>query len=105
MENKKLSNAFLKLSNLYLKQANKKGGIAGITETTTLLSILNEAYKGNVKKVRKKLGKIKETELTDTQQELAQFIRAYCYKREGDKEQLASSKAEITNAQFLTQLE
>ena len=65
----------------------------------------NEAYKGNVKKVRKKLGKVKETELTDTQQELAQFIRAYCYKCEGDKGQLATSKEKISDENYLAQLE
>lgn len=105
LDNKKLKNAFLKLSTLYFKQASKKDSADELTEKTALLGILNEAYKGNVKKVRKKLGKMKTANLNEELQELKQFIVAYCYKCEGDKAQLASSKAEITNTQFLTQLE
>ncbi|MFK7981168.1 MAG: thioredoxin family protein [Saprospiraceae bacterium] len=105
LKNTKLKNAFLKLSNSYFKQANKKDSTGALTGKTALLSILNEAYKGNVKKVRKKLGKMKAASLDKELQELKQFIVAYCYKCEGDKVQLASSKAEITNTQFLAQLE
>lgn len=105
LTDKKMKNNFLKLSNLYLKRANKKDSNGEFGEHTALLNALNEAYKGKVKKVRKKLGKIKDTNLNKELQELRQFIVAYCYKCEGKKEQLASSKAEITNTQFLAQLE
>lgn len=104
MKNKKLKNAFLKLSNLYFKKANKKDDLANIAEQTVLLSILNEAYRGNVKKVRKKLGKVKDADLTDELQELKQFIVAYCYKCEGDDTKLASSKTAIKNEAYLAQL-
>jgi len=103
LDNRKLKNVFLKWSNVYFKQANKKG--EGLTQKTALLNILNEAYKGNVKKVRKKLGKINEDKLNPALKEMKAFILAYCYKCEGDKGQLASSKEKITDENYLAQLE
>ena len=103
--NKKLKSTFLKLSNLYFKQANKKTETAELSEKTNLLTILNEAYKGNVKKVRKKLDKVKEAKLTPELKEMKTFILAYCYKCEGDKGQLTSARAKITDKNYLAQLD
>jgi len=103
--NKKLKNVFLKFSNTYFKKANKKGSTEAFTDKIALLSILNEAYKGNVKKARKKLSKANDEKYSPALKEMQEFILAYCYKCEGAISQLANSKEKITDENYLAQLE
>lgn len=105
LDNIKLKNAFLKLSNIYFKQANKKENAEEFSNKIALLNILNEAYKGNIKKARKKLSKANNLKLSPSLIEMQEFIIAYCYKYEGDISQLASSKEKITDEHYLAQLE
>lgn len=103
--NKTLSGAFLRWSNTYYKRARKKGGSEELVQQTELLAVLNDAYKGNTKKVRKKLGKIKVNEDNAELQELTQFIKAYCYKCDGDQTKVDKMKAQLTTEAYIAQLE
>lgn len=104
IEDKTFKAAFFRWSNTYYKLARKKGGNATLEEESALLSILNEAYKGNTKKVRKKLDKLKIDQENPKLVELTQFIRAYCAKCEGDDKIVNQIKTELTNEDYLAQL-
>ncbi len=105
LTNKTLSGAFLRWSNTYYKRAKKKGGSKTLIQQTELLSVLNDAYRGNIKKVRKKLAKLKVDEESVELKELTQFIRAYCYKCEGDQAKVDKMKAQLNTEAYIAQLE
>jgi thioredoxin-like negative regulator of GroEL len=105
IDNKKFKNRFFKLSNHYFKLAQKEKGSKEAKQELVLLSILNDVYKGNTKKAQKKLAKVKESNNKSHLKELKHFIRAYSYKYMGEEAALEKEKEQISNVDYLMQLE
>lgn len=102
-EEKQWRKIFLRESNGYLKKAKKKTKKEDKPQIE-LLMILNQAYLGKIKKAKKKLSKINESDFIEPTIELKKFIMAYCYKKEGDEKMFIQIKDEITNKNYLEEL-
>jgi len=104
LPNKTLKVAFLRWSNSYYKLAKKASGATDLVKQAELLTVLNDAYRGNAKKARKKLAKLNISVANTELLELAQFIKAYCFKCEGELTELDKMKDEFTNEKYIAQL-
>ena len=97
--------AFLDKSNLYFKKTKGKAGNSELTELSELNQILNLAYRGRTKQVYKKIAKLDQKYSNIEAVELLNFIHAYCYKLEGDTDNLLIKKKLIVNENYLMQLD
>ncbi len=103
--NPSLKNAFLALSDQHFRQVSKKSNDEVLTHKAALYSILNDAYRRKPKQVMKQMARRKETYTDEALSELSHFIMAYCYKCEGDEENLRKEKKQLSNQEYLKQLE
>ena len=96
-----LKNKMLDHSTSYLMKARKKSEDEMTIQLAQLNQILNVALKGNAKKALKQLAKLNPNSNT---KEFTHFVRAYCYKCQGDEKSLESEKSKITDPELLASL-
>lgn len=99
-ESLKFKHAFLNISDAYFKKVIKKGKNKEMIANSNVNLILNDAYQGKIKKALKQALKIE-----DPNNELLNFILAYCYKCNDNKEELKKYKTLVKNPDLLTQLD
>ncbi len=97
-----IKDAFFDKSNEYLRKVKGESKLEGLSE---LHQILNIAYRGRTKQVYKKLQKMEGVYSDPEQIELFNFIQAYCYKVDGDTENLLIKKELIENKTYLDLLD
>lgn len=90
-------------SNRYFNKAKKKTEKEERLELE-LLILLNRAYLGKIKKVKKKLSKMEDSRFSATTTELKNFILGYCYKKEGDEKMLLQIKKSLTTDAYIEEL-
>ncbi len=95
-----LKKGFLNTSDTYFRKIEKKGSDETLLASSELNQILNNAYRGNIKKALKQTEKIGNSD-----SELQNFILAFCYKCDGQDDQMKKYSDLITNPDFLAQLE
>lgn len=96
----KFKNIFFTVSDKYFVKAMKKGKDENIIATASYNLILNDAYRGKIKKALKQALKVE-----DPNNELSNFILAYCYKCNDNDEALKKYKNLVKSPELLAQLE
>jgi ribosomal protein S20 len=66
--------------------------------------LLNDAYLGRYKKAIRKVDKM-EVDNNDELTDMKNFIKAYCFKCEGDETSFKEAKAQIKSTEYISQLE
>jgi thiol-disulfide isomerase/thioredoxin len=95
-----LQNGMLSISDQYFKQVASKSSDPKMEYLASLNQILNDAYRGRTKNALKQLAKIE-----GNNSELADYIKAYCYKCLGNKTEMEKYKKRIKDQQLLAQLQ
>jgi len=92
------------ISDDYFKHVEKKSDEEQLVALAELNQLLNDAYRGKYKKAIRKLDKV---EVTQNQKidDLKNFIKAFCYKCNGDDEKYLESKKQITDSNLVSDLE
>lgn len=99
IEHNSLKRGFLAVSNSFFKDAIKETGDEGLVMDAELNLVLNDAYRGSIKKALKKANKL------NTDNEFKNFILAYCFKCEGQQAELDKYKSRIKDPNLLARLE
>jgi hypothetical protein len=90
------------LSNRYFKTTDKKGDDEVRVEMAKMQSIMNYVYCGKVETASNKLEKLDSDSYSAKELvELKNFILAFCYKIEGDEDNMATLKNQIDNSEYL----
>lgn len=97
IENPYVSKGLLGLSDKYFKDLAKNKQSATLATEAEFNLILNQAYKGSIKKAMKKVEKMDEAEMKN-------FILAYCYKCDGQTEKMQEFIDKIKSEELLAQL-
>jgi thioredoxin-like negative regulator of GroEL len=95
---------FLSQSDRYLKEITKNSDNQDNINKAEMKLLLNDAYHGKYKRAIRKVEKMeinKDEELAD----MKQFIKAYCFKCEGDDTSFEKAKAQIKSTEYLSQLD
>ena len=96
----RLNSGFLKLSDQYFTKVKKKSSNNDMILNSRLNLVLNDAYRGKTKSALKQLSK-----LSEGNSDLKNYIMAYCYKCDGQIEEMNKYKNLITNPDYLAQLD
>lgn len=99
-----LKKGFFSLSDKYFKEITKNSENEENIALAEMKMLLNDAYLGRYKRAIRKVDKMevnKNEELAD----MKQFIKAYCFKCEGDVASFEEAKAQIKSTEYLSQLE
>lgn len=99
-----LKKGFFSLSDKYFREITKKSENEKNVAFAEMKMLLNTAYLGRYKRAIRKVDKMdvnKNEELAD----MKQFIKAYCFKCEGDQTSYEEAKAQIKSTEYLSQLE
>ncbi|WP_420317261.1 thioredoxin family protein [Ekhidna sp.] len=97
IENPTVSRAFITESDSYFKQIRKSDNELMAKEAEFNL-ILNQAYRGATAKAMKKVQKMEENDMKN-------FILAYCYKCEGQTEKMKEFVAKIESEELAARLD
>lgn len=99
-----LKKGFFALSDKYFREVTKNSENENNIALAEMKMLLNDAYLGRYKRAIRKVDKMevnKNEELAD----MKQFIKAYCFKCEGDQSSFEEAKAQIKSTEYLSQLE
>ncbi|MGM0581206.1 MAG: thioredoxin family protein [Bacteroidota bacterium] len=99
-----LKKGFFSLSDKYFKEITKNSDSDKNIALAEMKLLLNDAYLGRYKRAIRKVDKIevnKNEELAD----MKQFIKAYCFKCNGDETSFEEAKSQIKSKEYLSQLE
>lgn len=99
-----LQRGFFSLSDKYYREITKNSTNNVSVAMADMKMLLVDAYRGKYKKVIKKIDKIDLPE-NDDLAEMQHFIKAYCYKSNGDQKEFEASKAKINSKEYLAKLE
>ena len=105
ISNRELQNKFIQRDIEYFKKSIKYDNAPEVTNDIELYLILNDVYKGNPQRALKKFNKKYNSASDCTNQDLAHFLLANCYKQINDEENFAKEIALIRNIELLAQLE
>ncbi|WKV11215.1 thioredoxin domain-containing protein [Marivirga harenae] len=105
MENSEdLKRGFFALSDNYYKEITKNSDSNENIALAEMKMLLNDAYLGRYNRAVRKVDKI-EINQNEELADMKQFIKAYCFKCEGDKKAFEEAKSLITSEEYLSQLE
>ena len=103
--NSNLKQTFFRKSDAYFSKALKYAPNEDYVTEAKLAIILNSVYKGKHKKALKQINKMEINSQSERIEELKNFIFAFCYKCEGDEQQMNTYKAKIRNQNMLARLD
>ncbi|HET8859083.1 thioredoxin family protein [Marivirga sp.] len=99
-----LKSGFFSLSDNYYKEITKNSGDKVNVAMAEMRLLLNDAYAGRYNRAIRKIDKIDLYKNQDLA-EMKQFIKAYCFKCDGDTESFESAKSLIKSEEYLSKLE
>lgn len=102
---KYIKGKFLSKSKYYFKKCEKTTNSEELKKMAILSQLRIDAYLKKHKKVRKKLGKLEFKNQSAEVSEMIKFILAFCYKNEGNLEEMSKVKDKIENQELLMELE
>lgn len=97
-ENVGLKRDVLNQSDQHFKASAKEASTEALAQEAEFNLILNHAYRGAYKKAMKKVEKMEEDDMKN-------FILAYCYKCEGQTEKMQEFMDKISSEELLAQLD
>jgi len=99
-----LKTGFTLLSDKYYKEISKNSENDESIARAEMKLLLNDAYLGRYKRAIRKVDKI---DIAENQElaEMKQFIKAYCFKCDGDTEAFEQAKAQINSKEYLSKLD
>jgi thioredoxin-like negative regulator of GroEL len=100
-----LKDGFFTQSDKYFKEITKNSENEGNIALAEMKMLLNDAYRGSYKRAIRKVDKINITENNEDLAEMKQFIKAYCFKCDGDIPAYEEAKAKINSSEYLSKLE
>jgi thioredoxin-like negative regulator of GroEL len=95
---------FFTQSDKYFKEITKNSENANNIALAEMKMLLNDAYVGRYKRAIRKVDKM-EVNQNEELADMKQFIKAYCFKCDGDTKAYEEAKAQITSKEYLSQLD
>jgi thioredoxin-like negative regulator of GroEL len=99
-----LKRGFFSLSDKYFKEITKNSENDENIAFAEMKMLLNDAYLGRYKRAVRKVDKIEVNQNEDLA-DMKQFIKAYCFKCDGDQKAFEDAKSLIKSEEYLSQLE
>ena len=97
-------NGFLSLSDKYFREITKNSENNKNIALAEMKLLLNDAYLGRYKRAIRKVDKM-EVDNNDELTDMKNFIKAYCFKCEGDETSFKEAKAQIKSTEYISRLE
>jgi len=103
--NENIRNMFLLKSKMYYRKVEQVSETIELKQISILSQLRIDAYQGRIQKVKKKLNKIEVSSESIKVTEMINFVKAYCYKSEGDINGMLEVKKRIKDPELLKELE
>ena len=102
IDHKEMQMNLFRLSSNYLKTVEKKASSPSLVLEAEIHQYLNFAYMGKTKKAMKKIDKMDSDD--PAVDELKSFVKAYCFKCDGEDKKMEKEIKNIKNEQMLAKL-
>jgi len=103
--NRNIRDSFLSKSKMYYRKTENVSESIELKQISVLSQLRIDAYQGRIQKVKKKLNKIEVESESIKVIEMIDFVKAYCYKSEGDINGMLEAKERIKDPELLKELE